>query len=437
MKAVPWLTLPVLAVLTAAPARAQNTAPAPEKKTAKSSSNSAKPPVHKPEQSALNQVQQDARAKKALQESADILRESIRKEQAATKEAKRLNKDQVKADPEKALQDIKDKLSPEDTAALKEQLKKTAKTVLDNDETKKMIEEVKKKGAAAVDEAKKSKPSTAPAQPSAPLPPPTTFDKIPGPTPVAPVLLPAPPRRTVTTVVNGDKIVLPPTTDPNHPGQPLKPADPLGRTYVIMGNAQIKMPTMQVDADQIVCLQEVSGAGQGLLGMGGNNTAAAPRPNDPVKPAGTAGSGKKSDANGLENMVATGRVRVVRLDNGKEYHAKGNRMVHDQKTGATTITGWPTLQESNRLTTGNEENSVIVLYSNGKKPYLDRCTFKMLSDPKTAQSPGNPAPASRDGTATATADSPPPAAVSTAPAVTAERPAVPGATRRSAAPSSR
>lgn len=441
MKVSPWITLPALALLTMAPAGAQTADPAP----AKTPAGQAKPPVHKPEQSALNRAKQDERAKKALEESSAILKESIRKEQAAAKEGQRLNADQIKDDPEKALQTLKDKISPEDTAALKEDLKKTAKKVLDSDEAKKLIEEAKKKGASAVEDSKKSKPGNPPAQPGAPLPPPTTFDKIPGPTPVAATALPAPEKRKVKTVVNGDEIILPPSSDPKHPGQALRPDSALARTYVISGNAQIKMEVMMVDADHIVCLKNAESASQGLGGLGAApapSAAPAPVAPDKTKDGAASPDAKKDDDSGIESMVATGSVRVVRYDKEKVYHGKGNRMVYDQKGGTTTITGWPTVQQGNQIITAKQENSTIILPSNGGSPKFTDCTVKTVDDKKTAQAPATPGAASPADTPAASAApaSDSKAAGTAAPASTKPRaattptPPAAGSSRRSAAP---
>lgn len=429
MKAFPWTVAPAFAVLAAATAALTAQAQQQTPEQGKSPPGAAKPPVHKPAESALSRAQQDERAKKALEESAALLKESVRKGQAAAEEAQRINRDQVKTDPGKTVRNIKDRISPQDTAAVKEQLKKTAKTVLDNEEAKKLIEDTKKSAAAAVDEAaKKNKAAKSSAPSSAPLPPPTTFDKIPGPTPAGPATLSTPPKRTATSMASGDRIVAPPAMDPKRPGQPIRPEDPLGRTYVITGNAQIKMPVMQVDADEIVFLQSVDHAGSGLLPGGGSA---------PAKPQAAGGGQGKKDSSGLESMVATGRVRVVRLDpaKGKEYHGKGNRMVYDQKTGATTITGWPSLQQDNQLITARQEDAVIVLYSNDQKPTFDKCNVRILSDPKSesgnGQSPRNSTgAASREATVE---DAAPAGNASEAPApAETRRPAPAGLPRRPA-----
>lgn len=424
MKRFPWITLPALAVLAAATAvgpdaaQAQqggnsanqpaSTSPPTTASPAKSSSGSkAKPPVHKPEQSALNQTEHDERAKKALEDSRALLRESLRKEQAAKQEAQRLTKDQLTPatatgsafkDPEKAVRDLRNKISPEKADAIKDQVRKTAKTLLDSDDAKKLIEEAKKKASeAGAQESKKSKSSDA-STPGAPPLAPTTFDTIPGPTAAAPAALPAASRRPISGLLKGEHIVMPPSMDPKNPKQKIKPEDPVGRTIVLTGNAQIKMPTMQVDADEIVLLKSISGSGSGPFDFG-----ASPSAPSPAKPAGasgkSAGTDKNDDAsNGLESMVATGRVRVLRLDKGSEIHAKGNRMVYDQQKGSTTMTGWPSLQQENKVITPEREDAVIVLYSNEKDPYTTHCSVKILSDTKSSAA-GNKATPNGDAPA--------------------------------------
>lgn len=407
----------------------------------KTSGSKAKPPVHKPEQSALNQTEHDERAKKALEESRALLQESLRKEQAAKKEAGRLTKDQLTPataadavkDPEKAVQAIKDKITPEKAEALKEQAKKTAKTLLDSDEAKKLIEDTKKKAAEAVaEDSKKAKPAgNTPAASPPPLPP-TTFDTIPGPAPATPVSLPAAPKRAISGLLKGDRIVMPPNMDPKHPNQKIKPEDPVGRTIVLTGNAQIKMPTMQVDADEIVMLKAISSSGSGPFDFG----SAPPPP--AAKSAGDTGKSadadkSKDDSNGLESMVATGRVRVLRIDKGSEIHAKGNRMVYDAQKGSTTMTGWPSLQQENKVITPEREDAVIVLYSNEKDPYTTGCSVKILSDTKGSSGNKAAATASASGVPTAAVENssdPAAAAAATKPSSTTSAPG-PGAQRQS------
>ena len=50
-----------------------------------------KPPVHKPEQSALNRPKADARAQKDIDDAVDKLREAARKYEAGDKQMKRLD----------------------------------------------------------------------------------------------------------------------------------------------------------------------------------------------------------------------------------------------------------------------------------------------------------------------------------------------------------
>jgi lipopolysaccharide export system protein LptA len=451
MKTAPWITLPALAVLTAVtavrPERAQgqqqqdspagnSAAPATPPSSPKTSGSKARPPVHKPEQSALNQTEHDERAKKALEESRALLQESLRKEQAAKKESERLTKDKLTPasgdsavkDPEKAVKALKDKITPEKADALKDQAKKTAKTLLDSDEAKKLIEETKKKATeAAADESRKNKPA-GPAPSSAPLPPPTTFDTIPGPKPAAPAALPVPAKRSISGLMKGERIVMPPSMDPKHPQQKIRPEDPVGRTIVMTGNAQIKMPTMQVDADEIVLLKAVSESGSGPFDMGSSAAPSAAAAADKKKAAADGKSG--GDSNGLESMIATGRVRVLRLDKGSEIHAKGNRMVYDQQKGSTTMTGWPSVQQDNKLIVAQREDAVIVLYSNEKDPYMVGCTVKSLNDPKGAQDPKGSGTAQGSGAPSANAspvteDSPEAAATDSPPAAAGGKPASP------------
>lgn len=384
MKAVPkrpqTLALPLLATVVSFfgcslfQAGAQIPAPNPS---------TAKPPVHKPEQSALNRVKQDERAQKALEESKAALKDSDRRLDAAAKEIQRLDKDALKADPKKALKAIADKLSPEDTAKLKEELKKAGKEFLDSDEAKRLLEEAKKKGGAKVDPVKKNQPAVSPNSSGPPVP--TTFDKIPAPVPLPVAAFPSIPKRKITSYVEGDVILIPPTHDPANPSRLLSPSDPMARTYVITGNALMKTVSLTLNADRIECLKSADAEGGGIFG-GAN-------PSGPVKKTETGrdallpeADAEKDEEPPIDRMVATGRVQVVRIENGAVSTGHSSRMVYERKTGHITLTGWPTAQTGNQNIVGKAENSVIILVPKGE-PKFENCRVEsLLEGKKTAVS---------------------------------------------------
>lgn len=382
MNAVPWLPLtlrvPVLAVAvsftigSAFMAGAQTPAPNPS---------TAKPPVHRPEQSALNRVKQDERAQKALEESKAALKDSDRRLDAAAKEIQRLDKDALKNDPQKALKSIAEKLSPEDTAKLKEELKKAGKEFLDSDEAKRLLEEAKKKGGGKLDAVKKTQPAASPNSSGPPVP--TTFDKIPAPVPLTVAALPPIPKRKIGSIVYGDKILFPPGKDPDAPGKALSPSNPLGRTYVVTGNALFKTPSLVLNADRIECLMDADQQGSNPFGKASPAPAAATTEKKERAPLSseTEASEDKEDAP-FERMVATGRVQVVQLDKGVTTTGNADRMVYEKKTGRITLTGWPSVQKANQKLIAEREGSVIVLIPGQDNPYSLHCKLESLLDTK-------------------------------------------------------
>ena len=105
-----------------------------------------RPPVHKPEQSALNRLKQDDRSKKQLEEAIEKLREAAKRNETANKELQRIDGKDFKEDPAGMLEAMKDQISPETSADLKSAMGK----VLKSEEAKKIIEEAKKKAAASI-----------------------------------------------------------------------------------------------------------------------------------------------------------------------------------------------------------------------------------------------------------------------------------------------
>ena len=343
-----------------------------------------KPPVHKAAQSALNRLKQDDRSKKQLEEAAAKLREAGQRQEAAEKEIKRIQAKDLQEDPAKVLKSVKDKLSPGDSAALQDAMKK-AKEALGGDEAKKLLEEAKKQAAALASKAKK--PGGAPPAKFGP----STFDQVPPPVPAEAPGAPAK-RRTPGFLVTGDTIIFPPTQDPTHPERALPPQEPRSRTYVVAGTAQVKTPSMVLEGDRIEML--ASAEGDGFAGLKAAAPAPAPKPQpsrglDPVQPgaggapaAGQAGAKAeaKKDAP-FERVIATGRVNIVRVENGKTQSGKGGSMIYDKRSGNMVLTDWPEAQEGNNVIVGTRQDAKIVLVPNGKS-YSEGCTVRDLGEPK-------------------------------------------------------
>lgn len=346
-----------------------------------------KPPVHKAAQSALNRLKQDGRSKKQLEEAAGKLREAGQRQGAAEKEMKRIKAKDLQEDPAKVVESVKDKLSPGDSAALREAVEK-AKEALGGDEAKKLLEDAKKQAAAALS-AKSKKPGGAPPGKFGP----STFDQVPPPVPAEIAGAPAK-RRTPGFLVTGDTIIFPPTQDPAHPGRALTPQDPRGRTYVVTGTAQVKTPSMVLEGDRIEMLASAEGGGEGFAGLKAAPPARSPKAPptsglDPVQPAagGAAVGGKAGDPPGdkksapFERVIATGRVNIVRVENGKTQSGKGGSMIYDKQSGNMVLTDWPEAQEGNNVIVGTRQDAKIVLVPNGKS-YSEGCTVRDLGEPK-------------------------------------------------------
>jgi len=381
MKLVPLSRRVATAVLalmaTSMAARAQAPKPAPE---------APKPPVHKPEQSILNRLKQDDRAKADLDEAVAKLREAAKNNETAEKELKRLDLKSLKEDPAKALDSLKDQLSPEAAAELKATLEK-AKQSLNSEEAKKMIEEAKKKAAASIKP--KSAPTTTPPAKFAP----STFDQVPAPVPVQPEPVVAK-RKEPAFLVNGDSVIFPPTQDPANPKRALPASDVRSRTYVITGSAQVKTPTMVLEGDRIEMIASPDGNAGGLPGANPEKPKSPSKGNnaDPVKPGMNADDeGKKEDAP-FERVIATGRVNIVQIQNGKTQSGKGGSMIYDKKSGNMILTDWPEAQDGTNVITGTRKDARIVLVPNGKS-YSEGCTVRDLGAPKPEKTdkPAKPA----------------------------------------------
>lgn len=378
MKLISFRLLPLWACLLglATPA-APGQAPAP-------AADAPKPPVHKADQSALNRLKQDDRSKKQLSDAVEKLREAAKRNEAADKEIKRINAKDLKDDPGKVIQSMKDKLDP---AALKE-LQEKAKELAESEEGKKLAEELKKKASAAASKTKSSPPTTTPPEKFGP----STFDQVPAPVPVVAVP-PATKEKTPRSIVDGDTIILPPTQDPSNPERTLPPSDPRSRTYVIIGNAQVKTPNMVLDGDRIEVLASPEGGAEGIGGLPGKKPVKPAKANavDPVQPGAGASPDDKKAAP-FDRVIATGRVNIVRMVNGKTQSGKGGSMIYDRKTDEMILTDWPEAQEGDQIIVGTRKDARIILVPKGRTRF-EGCTLRDLGDGKTASTPPPPAAA--------------------------------------------
>ena len=85
-------------------------------------------------------------------------------------------------------------------------------------------------------------------------------------------------------------------------------------------------------------------------------------------------------------MIATGRVNIVRIENGKTQSGKGGSMIYDKQSGNMVLTDWPEAQEGNHVIVGTRQDAKIVLVPNGKS-YSEGCTVRDLGDPKAERAP--------------------------------------------------
>ena len=342
-----------------------------------------KPPVHKPEQSALNRLKQDDRSKKELSSVIEQLREAAKRNETAEKEVKRVNSKDLKDDPAKVLESMKDKLSSEDTAALKSAMEK-AREALNSEDAKKVIDEARKKAASSLKP--KSAATTTPPEKFGP----STFDKVPAPTPSAPEAVTAK-RRIPGFFADGDSIIFPPTRDPAKPERVLPPSDPRSRTYIVIGSAQVKTASMVLDADRIEMV--ASAEGGGITGPLPAPKPAKAKTADPVQP-GIGGADAEKKATPFDRVMATGRVNIVRIINGKTQTGKGGSMIYDKKSGTMILTDWPQAQVEGKVITGKSKDAKIILVPDGE-PRMENCRIEGFDQPAAPAAPpaGNtPAP---------------------------------------------
>jgi hypothetical protein len=345
------------------------------------SADAPKPPVHKPEQSVLNRLKQDDRSKKELSDAIEKLREAAKRNESADKEIKRIDAKDLKDNPGKVIESIKDKLSPEDNAELKAAMEK-AKEAMNSEEVKKALEDAKKKAAATI------KPKSASGPDEKLAPPPVSFDRVPAPVPAESGPFELKPR-TPNSVVNGEKITLPPSNDPDHPDRPIAPSDPRGRTYIVTGNGQVKTPSIALEADRIECVKSPGAADDGFGGLGANKPKPKTKSIDPVK-AGAGGA--KPEDEPFERIIANGRVNLVKIENGELVSGKGGSFIYDKKTGKAILSDWPQAQKGKTLWIGNRKDSLIVIVPKGQ-PFAENCRIETISDEKAGIAPSKPAPA--------------------------------------------
>lgn len=353
---------------------------------AASKNNPGKPPVHKPDQSALNRAKSDERNKQELQNVLEELRKTEKRNTAAGKQLDRLDTEQLQEDPAKTLQEMKDRLSPEDVARLKELQKK----VTESPEAKKALEEARKKIQDAAASAKnKDKPTTTPPEKFGP----STFDQVPAPVPVpAEGAVPGQAAKNLRFMVDGNEVILPPSHDPAKPERALPPSDPRSRTYIVIGNAMVKTPNMVLEGDRIEAIASVEG-GEGLNAKPApaKKSAAARNSADPVQP-GINASAEEKKPPPFERILASGKVHIVRVLNGLTQSGKGGSMVYNSSTDEMVLTDWPEAQEGNRVIVGTRKDAQIILVPKGRSRFI-HCVLREAPEVKTtSNAPVTPNP---------------------------------------------
>ncbi len=344
-----------------------------------------KPPVHKPEQSALNRPKADARAQKDIDDAVDKLREAARKFEAGEKQMKRIDNQElqdIKNNPDKTIDALKDKLDP----AKLQEIKDKAKEFSESEKGKKLLEDLKKKGAETI------KPKASPAAPAGKFVPPT-FDGVPAPQAAKASPSGLKPRKR-TQSATADKIIGPPTSDPANPDRPISPDDPRGRTYVLDGNAQVKTPSMVLEAERITGVMSKGGE---LPGSKSPKSKEKTKSIDPVQAGAGAAPGAKPEEEPFDSLMAEGRVNLVKMDKGDITTGKGGSLIYDKKSGRAVLTDWPQVQQGKTLWVATKKDATITIVPKGQ-PFSEGCRIETLED--------NKPPATAPKTADATPKSP-------------------------------
>jgi hypothetical protein len=306
-----------------------------------------KPPATKPattqtDADKLNKLKQDLRNKDAVKKAKQIIEDAVKKDDAAKKEAARIEAERRVPDIEDAQAKLERlKKSSDDSAA--EELKSLLK------DNQPVLEEELRKLRARVQERIKTEGGPKPAVPApAPEPAPGSFDSELAPVPVP--LQTAPDFQTAP--LTADRIVSGPLRDPKNPARELPDSDPRTRTYVLTGNVRLRRPDMALDADEVTILFKQGATPSALEGQPAKEM---PPGVDPV-------NRKKADSAPFERIVARGRVRFMLVDKtGKVQVGRGGHLIFDEKSGWFVIKEWPEAEFGPALFRGPSKESIIRL----------------------------------------------------------------------------
>ncbi|HWB03874.1 MAG TPA: hypothetical protein VG796_12680 [Verrucomicrobiales bacterium] len=319
-----------------------------------------KEPAHSPEQSALNRVKQDERAKEILKKTKAVLDKELRKQDAARKEVERLEKSKTvpsKDEAKATLEKIKE-------GADKNGLKELENSVRDTlRESKEVLEAEAKKAKEAMRERNAKEGDTPPA------PAPEELNQLPGNFDNITAADPLPIRKSPvfqTAPLSADMMVSGMRRDPKNPDVELPASDPRTRTFVLTGTARLRRADFVLDADNVSVLfkeGQAPGSGGALKSNKASNA-------DPIK------AGKKNSP--IERIVAQGRVRFMFVD--KTGHVQAGRcghLIYEDRTGWFILKDWPEAEAEEYLLRGPTKESVIRL-SRTEKAEADGCELLTL-----------------------------------------------------------
>jgi hypothetical protein len=334
-------------------------------------------PTHKPEQSTLNSLKQDARNKDSIQKAKDLLEKKLQQNEAARKELERLKKEDTTPSTEEAKKRLEKMTGEVDDADLKE-LKNMFK------DSREALEDDVRKAAEALREKNRREGKMTPANPSPEIEAPSGgFDAIPSPE--------ALPKRKAPVFgvppIKAQRMIKAPSRDPKNPDKELPDSDPRTRTYILSGNVTIRRPGMALDADEVDI----------LFRPGAATGAQKKAPSGDKPPGGDPVKASNKDSSPFERIVARGRVRFMFVDKtGRVQVGRGGYMVYEEKSGWFIIKDWPEAEFAGKLLRGPSKNSVIRM-SRLEEADVIGCQFftmeRELTEDDLPRTPDQPVPA--------------------------------------------
>jgi hypothetical protein len=214
----------------------------------------------------------------------------------------------------------------------------------------------------------------APAVTAAPTRP-ATFAGVPGPAPLTPHRKV---NMAVSSVIDADEMIKPPSRDPANPDKALPPGDPRTRTYILRGNAKVRGKSFAADGDEIEILYDESHAGDPTGGMAKKREKAGKPGNlDPVSTtSGAATAGKpKTQESPFERIIIRGRARIMAVGkDGEVQVGRAGYMVYEKKSGIFFLREWPEAQTGDKCFAAESKESVIML-SQTEEVQFKNCTM--------------------------------------------------------------